>query len=118
MSIIGNKHDGLTILPVLLDAKGDFQLLWENFQITFQCVNPNDRVTTIVEFPVSWDEGFDDTFARRVFVFIKSRLCFLSILGAAQASYSNESEPVRDDGFDRIDCRVLGQVEQGGEHLS
>jgi hypothetical protein len=118
MSIVGNERDGLTILPVLLDAKGDFQLLRENFQITFQCVNANERIPAIVKFPISWDEGFDDAFARRVYVLIEGRLRFLSILGAAQASYPNESEPVRDDGFDRIDCRVLGQVKQGGEHLS
>ena len=71
MSIIGNKRDGLTILPVLLDAKGDFQLLRENFQITFQCVNANERITAIVEFPVGWDEGFDDAFARWVFVLVE-----------------------------------------------
>ena len=71
MSIIGNKRDGLTILPVLLDTKGDFQLLRELLWITFQCVNANERITAIVEFPVGWDEGFDDSFARRVFVLIK-----------------------------------------------
>lgn len=72
MSIIGNKRDGLTILSILLDTKCDFQLPWELSQVTFQCVNANERITAIIEFPVGWDEGFDDAFARWVFVLVKS----------------------------------------------
>jgi hypothetical protein len=94
MNIVGNKRDGLTILPVLLDAKGDFQLLWELSQITVQFVSANEGVTFIVEFPVDWNEGFYDAFTRWVFVLIKSRLRFLGILSAAQASYSDECKPI------------------------
>jgi hypothetical protein len=54
---------------------------------------------TIVEFPIGWDECFDDTFAGRVLVLIKYRLVFLCALSTAQSHDPNQYEPIHDDSF-------------------
>jgi hypothetical protein len=68
--IISDQGELLAILPIFLYSKRDSQFLGEILWFTIQWVDADSSTGIVVKFPISWEEGFDDSLAQRIDMFV------------------------------------------------
>ena len=81
--LISNQGDGLSVSSVFLNLEGETEFGRECSDFFVDRVGGDHPSILFVEFPIGWDECFNDALPRRVDVFVKGGLGFLCIFCAS-----------------------------------